>query len=65
MHCAAGTLYTKQDRKGKVSEYISKWHEDEKKNRVVFSDLYDLIRNNGVMKTKRMEFPFNSIVLAN
>lgn len=54
MHCAYGTLYTKHDRKGKVSEYISKWHEDERKNRVLFSQLYELIKNDGNMKAKRM-----------
>ena len=50
MHSAYGTLYSKQDRKGKVSEYISRWHENEKKVRVIFSDLYELIKNNGCIR---------------
>ena len=32
---------------GKVAEYIARWHEKEKKVRVLFSELLDLIVNEG------------------
>ena len=48
-----GTLYGKSDRKGKVQEYISRWHENERKVRVLFSELYAMIRNDGVMMQDR------------
>lgn len=61
-----GTLYTKNDREGKVQEYISRWHEKEKKVRNVFTDVLDVIRKGGVMLDyATMEFPFNSLLLAN
>lgn len=62
-----GTLYSKSDRKGKNQEYISRWHENEKKVRVLFQELFEFVKNDGVMMEGRtkMEFPFNSIVLAN
>ena len=61
-----GALYTKRDSKGKVQEYIATWHEDEQRVRVLFSEVLSLIRSEGVLaEGKRVEFPFNSIVLAN
>jgi hypothetical protein len=66
MHSIYGSLYTKQERKGKVSEYISRWHENEGKVRNIFTDLHQLIRDNGILEQgKSLEFPFNSIMLAN
>ena len=42
IHSAYGTLYEKHHPidGGKISEYIARWHEKEKKVRVVFSELF-------------------------
>ena len=65
VHSNYGTLYEKhKSESGKVSEYIARWHEKEKKVRVVFSQLFDLVLNDGASSVN-LEFPFSSLVIAN
>jgi hypothetical protein len=65
VHSSFGTLYEKHESEsGKVSEYIARWHEKEKKVRVLFSELYELILSHG-SSPKQLEFPFSSLILTN
>jgi len=64
MHSSYGTLFHKHDASGKVSEYIARWHEDENKVRNLFTGIFNMIRNTGVAE-RNLEFPFNSIMVAN
>ena len=65
MFSAYGTLYEKKNLSGKVSEYISRWREDEKRVRNVFTGLHRTIQNDGDLGAKKLEFPFNSLVIVN
>lgn len=66
MRSEYGSLFTKNDREGKTTEYIVRWHEKESKVRHLFSGLQKLILNGGnVGANENIEFPFNSLVLTN
>lgn len=64
MHSSYGTIFEKHNSTGKISEYITRWHEDEPKVRNLFSQVFNLIKNTGKTKNN-LEFPFNSMLIAN
>lgn len=64
MHSSFGTLYEKHRGTGKLEEYVVRWHEDERRVRNLFSEVWHLVINQGRMQAD-MEFPFNSLVMAN
>jgi hypothetical protein len=64
MHSSYGTLYEKHNASGKASEYIARWHENEPRVRNLFSEIYNLIKNQGNAE-RDFDFPFNSVMMAN
>ena len=56
-----GPLISKSESKSKIREFIVKWHENEPRVRVLFSELVTLLKNPTLRPV--LYFPFNSLLL--